>query len=300
MQDNRIGFLIGGIVCLFFAIFYLIMICKNWKELKVAITVVDAAADMLRKTKRLMWVNTAFFFISIFSILIWVGGFLGLMSMGDIKANTRSIPQGKLIVYDGEQWNNSNYIPFVLVMVFGLIWIQSLISTTLNYIVMVAASSYYFDSNNEREGKARLSLGFKFAFFNNFGSLCFGSLLCSLMTFLRWTFVLIGEQMAKGSEGNHPLAGCFKACAGCMLGCCEKLTDYISERGFAYMAVSGDRFCVSCWNGFLLNLKHCAKFSFASFLAEVFIFLGKVCVTTVNTFSIYLFLRYGTGDFEEL
>ena len=28
--------------------------------------------------------------------------------------------------------------------------------------------------------------------------------------------------------------------------------------------------------------------------------MGKLSVTVVNTFSIYLFLKYGTGDFEEL
>ena len=79
------------------------MICWSWDELKIAINVVDAASDMLRNTKKLMLVNTAFFFLSIFAIIIWVGAFLGLLSMGDIKANTKSIPQGKLIVYSGEQ-----------------------------------------------------------------------------------------------------------------------------------------------------------------------------------------------------
>ena len=91
-----------------------------------------------------------------------------------------------------------------------------------------------------------------------------------------------------------------KACGACYVGCCETVIEYISSQGYAYMAVSGDSFCTSCWNGFLLNLKHCMKFSFANFLAQIFMFFGKIAVTVVNTFSIYLFLKYGTGDFEEL
>ncbi len=66
------------------------------------------------------------------------------------------------------------------------------------------------------------------------------------------------------------------------------------------MAVSGDRFMVSAWNGFLLNLKHCMKFAFANFLAKCFIFMGKFCVVVVNVGSVYLFLRYVTGDYQEI
>jgi hypothetical protein len=37
----------------------------NWSSIKQAITVIDAAADMLRKTKRLIVVNIYYFFLTI-------------------------------------------------------------------------------------------------------------------------------------------------------------------------------------------------------------------------------------------
>lgn len=60
------------------------------------------------------------------------------------------------------------------------------------------------------------------------------------------------------------------------------------------MAVSGDSFCMSAWNGFLLNVKHLLKFSFANYLAIAFTFLGKVAITIGNCFSLYGVVKYVT------
>lgn len=71
------------------AMIYLCLICKWWKNIKEAIRVIDAAADMLRTTKRLMLINVAFFFLQIIIISFWVWGFLGILSMGEIEADKR-------------------------------------------------------------------------------------------------------------------------------------------------------------------------------------------------------------------
>lgn len=62
------------------------------------------------------------------------------------------------------------------------------------------------------------------------------------------------------------------------------------------MAVSGDSFCTSAWNGFLLNVKHILKFSFANFIAKVFILLGKIGITAGNCVSFYFMLKLVTKE----
>ena len=49
------------------------------------------------------------------------------------------------------------------------------------------------------------------------------------------------------------------------------------------MSVSGDPFCTSAWNGFLINLKHCVKFYFAQEIGGFFIFMGVLFITGINT-----------------
>jgi choline transporter-like protein 2/4/5 len=87
--------------------------------------------------------------------------------------------------------------------------------------------------------------------------------------------------------------------ASCILACIERICDYINDSAYAYMAVSGDNFCSAAWNGFLLNVKHMLKFTFANMIAKVFILLGKVAITAGNMFSLYNIMKY-RNDLEEV
>lgn len=66
------------------------------------------------------------------------------------------------------------------------------------------------------------------------------------------------------------------------------------------MAVSGESFLTSAWNGFLLNVKHTLKFAFAGLIAKVFIFIGKVGITAGNIFSLLFIMSNITMDTEEV
>lgn len=59
------------------------------------------------------------------------------------------------------------------------------------------------------------------------------------------------------------------------------------------MAVTGDHYCKSAWNGFLLHLKHVHQYSFALFLAGLFVFMGKIMIICLNVGSFYLIMKHG-------
>ena len=89
-------------------------------------------------------------------------------------------------------------------------------------------------------------------------------------------------------------------CGLCYIECLEKVTDYINEAAYCYMAVSGDSFLTSAWQGFLLHTKHLLRFAFANLIAKVFMFIGKVGITVGNVFSLLFIMRTITGDTEEV
>lgn len=99
---------------------------------------------------------------------------------------------------------------------------------------------------------------------------------------------------------DNAVAKCLIGCAKCCLECIERIVDYLSELAFCYMAVTGNSFFTSAWKGFLLNLKHGLKYTFANMIAKVFIFLGKVGITTANCFSLYFIMKNVTKDTEEV
>ena len=79
----------------------------------------------------------------------------------------------------------------------------------------------------------------------------------------------------------------------CLISCIQSYIDYIDHIAIAFMAVSGDSFCTSAWNGFLINLKHCVKFYFAQDIGGFFIFMGVLFITGINTLVFYGLVHVG-------
>jgi hypothetical protein len=66
------------------------------------------------------------------------------------------------------------------------------------------------------------------------------------------------------------------------------------------MAVSGEPYCTSAWNGLMLHLKHNSKYVFAINLAYMFIFLGKIFIACLNCTTYYLIVKYITKDIDAI
>jgi hypothetical protein len=184
-------------------------------------------------------------------------------------------------------------------MVFGLLWICAWLKYTNQFIVIMSACTYYFNSTPQHEGEAEVGIGFKYAYKYHLGSIAMGAFILALVQLIRIIFLYIAKQAEKAS-GDNKAVKLIVACGACVLKCIEKICDYINVAGYCYMAVSGDAFCSSAWSAFLLNVKHMAKFGFANMIAKVFIFLGKAALTVGNCFSLIFIMKNFTDDIDEV
>jgi len=176
----------------------------------------------------------------------------------------------------------------IFVWVMGT-WINVFLSNSVAYVASVGASSYYFSSNAQKEGSGEIALGFKWASITNMGSLAFGAFLITVIKILR----SLAEQ-AQGNNNNNGGAAAIVGCIVlCIISCIEAYVDYIDHLAIAFMSVSGDSFCTSAWNGFLINLKHCVKFYFAQDIGGFFIFMGVIFVTGINTLVFWGLTKIG-------
>lgn len=298
-KNEQTLMLILGIVFGLFAVIFLILIWCGFNQLRIAINVIDASADFIAKTKRIIAVPVLYFFVTAIMILIWATSMGAIYSVGDIKANTNQdlIPQRKEITLPDGLKEKVGWIS--LFMLFGLLWICAFLRAKSSFIVMVSATSYYFDSNKERDGYADVGLGFKYTYLFHIGSIALGSFIIAVVQMIRLIFLVLAEQ-AKRASGENAAVKVIICVADCLLKCIEKICDYIQESAYAYMAISGDSFCTSAWNGFLLQLKHAMKFSWANFLANMFIFIGKVAIVCINLFSLYMIMKFVTKDLDEI
>lgn len=281
-----IALIVVGTLCLSFCC----CLACNYDSLKKAIDVIDAAADFLAGTKRIILVPAVFFLCSLIAVSVWMGAMACVLSMNDIYPSN-IIPQGR----DLDWKDDVKYM--ALYMLFGILWITAFFEYCSTFVVMVSSSTYYFNSEKDtdhEEGSAEVGVGFKYALLHS-GSIAIGAFVIAVVRFIRIVFMYLARQAEKQS-GENPAVKAVVRCAECVLMCIEKICDYINSSAYAYQAVSGESFCTSAWNAFLLQIKHLAKFSFANFIAKIFMFMGKVAITGTNMVSCYYVMKHD-GNF---
>lgn len=78
----------AGLVCLCFTA----CLAFAYKSIKLAIDVVDASADFIMVTKRILFIPFVYFLLSMTVVIVWFGGYLAVMSMNEIKVYEGIIP----------------------------------------------------------------------------------------------------------------------------------------------------------------------------------------------------------------
>jgi hypothetical protein len=291
---DQMGFWIGfGCAAAAFLLFNCMMWCY-WSKLQVAIAVIDATADFMVATKRIALVTIYYFFLTIIVVVIWGFGLVGVIAMNEVTA-----------VQDADGgWHKEVHFTgktafMACAMVFGVVWIVSFIREKTKFIYMISAAQFYFSSNAETTGSASVVAGMAISNFKHAGSIALGSLLHTIVFMLRVIVdaVVNASERKSGENGIVVLIGCLLKCC---VGCLESLIEYLNTTAYAFMAISGDPYCKSAWNGFLLNLKHLIKFYFADTLASMFVFIGILSIVGLNGGSCYLIMKYGTKNADQL
>ena len=182
------GCIIAGILALAF----FCCVCCGYKSLKLAIDVIDASADFLASTTKIIFVPGIFFIAQIITVIVWTGAMVCVASMNEITVD-ESIPQGK----DLEWSKKTTYMG--LYMLFGVLWICAWFEYASTFVVMVSAATYYFNSDASFEGEAEVGLGFEWAFnyhdaYTHAGSIAIGAFIIALIRFIRIVFVYLAQQ----------------------------------------------------------------------------------------------------------
>lgn len=259
----------------------------NRTSLETAIAIIDASADFFIDTKRLIMVSILAFFESMIIFFLWLIAVVCIMSMATFTNPTTDGDQIKNIDMTGKVYGMAAF------MVFGMLWTFQMIGDSTKFITMVSAATYYFSCTPEKNGSASVCTAIKWASFKNAGSIALGSLILTLVGILRAIVETLAESANENGDGAAKIIACL---AQCLMSCLEAIIEHLTKLAYAYMAVSGESFCSSAWNGFILNLKHLAKFIFALKIAGLFIFMGILTITCANAGVGYVLSTYLIKD----
>jgi len=142
-------------------------------------------------------------------------------------------------------------------MMFSFLWIVLYLKDLNIFVLMASVSTYYFSSGPNGEGQARVGLAMKWAHVTHTGSIALGSLIHTILLMLVYPLMNYADSLAdSGNPGARAMGMCLKCC----LKMVEELIEYLNKVAYAYMAITGNKYCSSAWNGFLLNIKHVCQF----------------------------------------
>mmetsp|Transcript_23002 Transcript_23002/g.16307 ORF Transcript_23002/g.16307 Transcript_23002/m.16307 type:complete len:263 (-) Transcript_23002:281-1069(-) len=229
-----------------------------------------------------------FFFITMIWFGLWMWGFMAVSSIGEVTASSEG-SQIKNI-----DWAGTTYT-MVWFLIFGLIWTISFFIACNDYVIIVSAATWYFSKKQDGgwSGHSQVWKGFQWIFRYNLGSLAFGSLVIALSAIIRDIFEYIGEKLQENT-GENCCVRCMISTCLCCVDCTDRFIRYLTENAYIYMALSNDGFCESALNSFLLMLKNAAKFSFVSSVSNTFMFLAKISISFLTTYSCYGFMQLST------
>lgn len=235
------------------------------------IAIVDATADFFMATKRLVAVSIASFFFQLFVFIFALNAMVGLATAGEVKPHVCDDYQCTLPA----PWTEVKTV-FFLLLLFGFIWINMFAHHQLIYITMSSCASYFFTSNEQKEGEANVMVGVNQGLKTHRGSIAYGSFIMAVVAFIKAL-----AESAEGDYGENAAGGIANACCGCII----DLIEMIDSMAYANMAIQGNSFCTSAWNGFLLSLKYLAPFTFARTFASLFQVFGFLLVFFLTLFA---------------
>ena len=272
------------------ALLVFFLVCCFCKSLRMAIGVVQAAADFMTDTKRILLVPIVGFVIVITFYALWICVAIYIYTIGEIKSTGG---QGRSVTWDSTT-ERGWYYHF-----FGLFWINTMIDACVCFVIIVAVWTWYFSHNSEVEGEASVSRGLKWIFRYHCGSLALGSLILAIVQVIRFTF----EYMRKKLEAANPANAFLKWLLwgiSYWLACLNRWIKFINRNAYIQVALTSVHFCLGAFNAFILILRNAARFTFVEYLSFIFAVLGKLLIVSLNCFLCYIIVANWPWIYDKL
>ena len=288
--SSIILWVIGGIV--------VVVMLFMGHSLRVASAIVSEAGHVLGDQKQ-MFVLPLYKFILIAGFLgIWLTSLMSILA-GTPNVNTstaggyESVAGG--IVSSPAYTVNVHTLQvewgIIIYHVFFLLWTLQLIKASMDFIIGVIVSGWYFADlqGDTRTPKYKWPLchGIFMVFRYHLGSLALGSFLVALIQLVRLIVEYI-DHKTKAAQDTNKCAKAVMCMCKCCLWCFECCMKFITRQTYLMMAIVGENFCFSAKKMFFFSLRNIKKVGVTHGVASVILFFGKIVVVGITTLFCFL------------
>ena len=286
-ETKQILFTVLFWVCAILALIWLIFVLVMCNRIRLSIALIQIAAKYINLNCLILWVPFLFFILSAAWIGYWIVLSLYLYSSGEFDQENSKILASFKWKYEIRYlwWYH----------LFALFYIYAFISAFSQFVYASSAAIWYFNHDKGTEGHLILT-SFKRAFRYHFGSLAFGALILAIVRFILFLFNFFKKRM-EATIGKKAPGKCYKCifcCIECCLRCMAKTMEFINKQAYIMMAIKGECFCTSAWEGFALAIRNLGRFSILTLLGKLFSSIGTLFIAVASGIIGYLVIQnYG-------
>lgn len=259
---------------------YIIFMCNR---IRLAVNLMSAAAKYIGQNFCIVVVPIIFLVFSGLYYAYWIYCSIYLYSAGEVYKSSSLIANMK--------WSSKTRYAWWYHM-FSLIYIHELIRAISEFVYASSACIWYFTHEKEtREGLIKKS--FERVFRYHFGSLAFGALIITIIKFIMFFTNFFKRRIDNTRRNNGKIGRCFKCllcCCKCCLQCVARALEFINHHAYIQIALKGDSFCVSAWEGFGLIIRNMGRFSTLHLIGGFFNLFGIVFIAIASGLIGYVFI----------
>ena len=252
---------------------WLLFILIMCNRIRLAVALTQVTSKYINKTWCIVFVPFLFFIILVIWLAYWIVMLVFLYASGEFESTSKIFASFKMDeTLEYGFW-------FHIVMLF---YITAVIEAYSQFVYASSACIWYFNFEKGTENHP-IAKSFQRGIRYHFGSLVFGATIIAIIRFLMFFVEYIKKKLEK-SVGKTQ-GKCFKCifCViQCCLGCCNKFMEYVNKHAFIQIALKGDSFCTSAFEGFGLIIRNLGRFSVLTLVSGIFSLVGTLFITVAS------------------
>jgi hypothetical protein len=139
------------------------------------------------------------------------------------------------------EWQTDSWVkPFVGLLFFSLLWTSSVAVCLRLFTIGGSTAQWYFAPSGTTAFKGTVKRSLSHGLKSQFGTICFGGLIMSIVDMVRNMF----EKAQREHRKNAAMAA-LMCCVNLLWQCFAEIIGFISKFAIVYAAISGDAFCDS-------------------------------------------------------
>ena len=269
---------------------WLIFILIMCNRIRLAVALTQVTSKYINKTCCIVFVPFLFFIILVIWLAYWIVLLVFLYTSGTFDKDSSKI-------FASFSMDEKLEYGFWF-HIFILFYITAIITAYSQFVYASSACIWYFTFEKGTENHP-IAKSFYRGFRYHFGSLVFGATIVAIIRFLMVVVEYFKKKLDKSLGKTQ--GKCFKClftCVECCLGCCAKFMEYVNKHAYIQIALKGDSFCTSAFEGFALIVRNLGRFSMLALVSTIFSLVGTLFIT-VSSCIIGYFLITNVSYFSD-